>query len=71
MARPKKVITIEEKIQKAEADIQIKEAELADAKNRLKELHEEKKKSDIERLYAAVGKSNLSIDDVLDLLNDK
>ena len=68
MAR-KSNLSIEEQIEKKEAEITSLNEQLKNAKNDLKKLKDDKQLADTQRLLSAIEASGKSVDDVLNMLN--
>ncbi|MBR1444607.1 MAG: hypothetical protein IJ583_13870 [Firmicutes bacterium] len=70
MAR-KSNLSIEEQIEKKEAEITSLNEQLKNAKNDLKKLKDDKQLADTQRLLSAIEASGKSVDDVLNMLNNQ
>ena len=70
MAR-KSNLSIEEQIEKKEAEITSLTEQLKNAKNDLKKLKDNKQLADTQRLLSAIEASGKSVDDILNMLNNQ
>ena len=70
MAR-KSNLSIEEQIEKKEAEITSLNEQLKNAKNDLKKLKDDKQLADTQRLLSAIEASGKSVDDILNMLNNQ
>ena len=60
--------TLEQQISSLDAEIESYQQKIREAKDKRKELVEQKKKQDLEMLYSTIQNSGKSVDEVLQLL---
>ena len=70
MARPRKVITLEEQLESVNTEIENLENYLAEKKEEQKELEEKIKNSQLEELYAVITNNGKSIIEVKEMLEN-
>ena len=70
MARPRKVITLEEQLESVNAEIENLENYLAEKREEQKELEEKIKNSQLEELYAVITNNGKSIIEVNEMLEN-
>lgn len=63
--------TIEEQIQKADADIEKYQGKIKDLETKKKILFDSRKRQEIESLYTKIQASGKSIEDILKVLEDR
>ena len=71
MARPRKIQSTDDLIEKAEQKVLKKKAEYDAAVSELKELREKKQKENQELLLATVAKSKRSLEEILEFLRSE
>ena len=74
MARPKKTVdpkTLDQQINDVDAEIESYQQRIREAKDRKKDLTEQKKNQELEALYATIQASGKSVEEIMQLIKNQ